>query len=204
VALAQAQYEVPRKAAEYPSHAAWTQFDIGAEYMVHSIPAENGNLFARDYLVVEVAIYPQHYQTVKIDGQKFTLHVNGAKFVLPPESPGMVAAAMKYPSWQNHPRTEANVGPVVIGPRADAPHFPGDPTGAGRLPEPRQHPNGDVPHTAQKTVEELVSEAALPEIETRTPVKGALYFFYDRKLKTIKTVDLVYEDQGSTLRLNLK
>src|SRR5438309_2338488 len=56
--LAWAQYEVPRKANEYPAHASWPEFEIGAEYLVHSIPTDNGSLFARDYLVVEVAIYP--------------------------------------------------------------------------------------------------------------------------------------------------
>lgn len=204
VSAASAQYEVARKPADYPSHAAWPKFDVGAEYLVHSIPVEKGAIFARDYLVIEVAIYPRNHQTVKIVAANFTLHINDNKSVLMPESPGFVASSIEYPSWQEHPRTEAQVGPVILGRPADAPHFPGDPNAAGRLPPPEHDPDKDTPREAPKNVTEMVTEAALPEIETRVPVKGALYFFYDRKLKTIKTLDLVYEDHGAKSYLSIK
>ena len=46
------------KASDYPAHAAAGNVSIGAEYLVHSIPAGNQTLVAPDYLVVEVALFP--------------------------------------------------------------------------------------------------------------------------------------------------
>jgi hypothetical protein len=54
-----------------PAHASWPRFEIGAEYLVHSIPTEKGALYARDYLVVEIAIFPGK-QVVAITSNSFT------------------------------------------------------------------------------------------------------------------------------------
>jgi len=200
-----AQSDVTRQPADYPSHAAWPKFDIGAEYMVHSIPTPTGAVFARDYLVIEVAIYPRNkLLPVKIDPQQFTLHINDNKYIILPESPGAVAQSIKYPSFQNHSHTEAEVGPVIIGRPVDQPHFPDDKTGTGRLPPRQPDPDSSVPQASEKTTDELVNEAALPEMETHAPVKGSLYFFYDKKLKNLKTLDLVYDDHGTKSYLSIK
>ena len=202
--FAGAQSDVTRKVEEYPSHEAWPKFDIGAEYMVHSIPTPTGTVFARDYLVIEVAIYPRYKQPVKVDSQQFTLHVNDNKYILMAESPGAVASSIKYPSFQNHPHTEAEVGPVIIGRPVDQPHFPGDPSGTGRLPPPQPDPDSNVPQAIEKTTDQLVNEAALAEVETHVPLKGSLFFFYTKKLKNIKTLDLVYNDHGAKSYLSIK
>ena len=74
--------DAPRsKASDYPAHIALTGMEIGAEYLVHSIPSERGDYFAKEYLVVEVAIFPATQDGLKIDSLKissghFTLRIN--------------------------------------------------------------------------------------------------------------------------------
>jgi hypothetical protein len=51
--------DAPRsKASDYPAHIALTGMEIGAEYLVHSIPSEKGDYFAKEYLVVESPFFP--------------------------------------------------------------------------------------------------------------------------------------------------
>jgi hypothetical protein len=199
-ALASAQDDATRKASDFPAHASWPQFDIGAEYLVHSIPTEVGSIFARDYLVVEVAIYPRK-QPVAISSAAFTLRVNGQRTVLYPESPGFVAASLKYPDWEQRPTLVGSVGvgdgSVIVGAPVPVGRFPGDPTGNPRVNLPRKQPDDTEAegHPKQKvSVEDLVTRAALPEGEARVPTKGSLYFAFTGKLKSIHSLELLYED----------
>ena len=193
VSAASAQYEVPRKANEYPAHAMWPQFEVGAEYLIHSVPAEKGAIYARDYLVIEVAVYPVK-APVTVLSAHFVLRVNDRKTVLYPESPGFVAAYVKYPNWSQDREVvgtaQVGDGTVMIGPRSPS-RFPGDPT-VGSPPRPEAHPNAEP--RAPVNVEEMIARAALPEGETRVPWKGCLYFAFDGKLKSIHKLELEYDD----------
>jgi len=80
--------------------------EIGAEYLVHSIPAEKGDYFAKEYLVVEVAIFPVTKNSLKISSGHFTLGIN-RKSTLSAQSAGTVAAALKYPDWEQRPQMTA-------------------------------------------------------------------------------------------------
>ncbi len=123
VSAASAQYEVPRKASEYPANATWPQFEVGAEYLIHSVPAETGAIYARDYLVIEVAVYPLK-GPVAVLSAHFALHVNDRKTALYPESAGFVGASEKYPNWSQDREVvgtaQVGDGTVTIGPRRRA------------------------------------------------------------------------------------
>src|SRR5713101_6561606 len=80
------------KAADYPVHATAGTTAIGAEYLVHSIPADTQTFIASDYLVVEVAVFPALGEPVEIGTSNFTLRLNGKKEGIYPEAPGFVAA----------------------------------------------------------------------------------------------------------------
>lgn len=197
-ALASSQDDALRKANEYPAHASWPQFNIGAEYLIHSIPTEVGSIFARDYLVVEVAIYPGK-QPVTISSAAFTLRVNGQKSVLFPETSGFVAASLKYPDWEQRPTVVGSVGvgdgSVVVGAPTPVPRFPGDPAGNPRVQLPRKQPDTEAAgHPRKASIEELVTRAALPDGEFRMPTKGCLYFAFTGKLKSIHNLELLYDD----------
>lgn len=198
VAAASAQYEVPRQANEYPAHAMWPQFEVGAEYLIHSVPAETGAIYARDYLVIEVAVYPSNGPVTVLSAQ-FVLRVNDRKTVLYPESAGFVAASVKYSNWSQDREVvgtaQVGDGTVMIGPRP-ASRFPGDPAASvppiGTRPRTETDPNAEP--RAPVNVEESIARAALPEGETRVPWKGCLYFAYGGKLKSIHKLELEYDD----------
>jgi len=119
-------------AADYPVHAQFQKFEIGAEYLVHNIPAEKGEYWAKEYLVVEVAIFPSSGNALRISSGDFTLRVNGKK-ILDTVSAGTVAAALKYPDWEQRANLSATVGigdgAVVVGAPPVVGRFPDDPRG---------------------------------------------------------------------------
>src|SRR5437588_11418606 len=81
--LAKEQGTSPKEKPEaYPAHAALGRISIGAEYMVHSIPAGNQTLLASDYLVVEVAVFPGPAEPVEIASTTFALRLNAKKELL--------------------------------------------------------------------------------------------------------------------------
>jgi len=183
------------KASDYPAHAVLPGFEIGAEYLVHSIPADTGYYFADDYLVVEVAVFPTTREGARISIGQFTLRINRGKSVYSPDSPGTVAASLKYPDWEQRPRVEADAGPITIGSPTPTGRFPGDP----RQSQPFPNPAGRSPDTSgmdkepRKSADQNVVAAALPEGPSDRPVKGCLFFRYKGKSKKIHSLELVYD-----------
>jgi hypothetical protein len=116
--------DAPRsKASDYPAHISISGMEIGPEYLVHSIPAEKGDYFAKEYLVVEVAIFPVTKNSLKISSGHFTLGIN-RKSTLSAQSAGRVAAALKYPDWEQRPQMTAQAGPVIYGAPCRSEDFP--------------------------------------------------------------------------------
>ena len=193
--------DVPRsKASDYPAHITLPSLEVGAEYLVHSIPGERGGYFAKEYLVVEVAVFPVGKDAVRISSAHFTLRIN-SKSVLVTQSPGMVAAALKYPDWEQRPQMTAQAGPVIYG-APQAGRFPGDPTQPRPLPTPRvpdQTDSGNVEKQSGPPIEKAIANAALPEGLAAQPIKGCLFFRFEGKLKSIKSLDLIY-DAGQSSR----
>lgn len=188
--------DAPRsKALDYPAHIAIPGMEIGAEYLVHSIPSEKGDYFAKEYLVVEVAIFPTSKDALKISSGRFTLRIN-KKSTLSAQSAGMVAAALKYADWEQRPQMTASAGPLIYG----APHggrFPGDPTTPRPLPTPvPNQTDSNVEKQSDLPIDEAISRVALPEGIVAEHVKGCLFFRFEGKLKSIKSLDLIY-DGGS-------
>jgi hypothetical protein len=198
LSLVLAGQDAPRsKASDYPVHITLPGMEMGAEYLVHSIPGERGGYFAKEYLVVEVAIFPASRESVKISSGRFTLRINN-KSVLLARSPGMVAAALKYQDWEQRPQMTAQAGPVIYG-APQVGRFPGDPTQPRPLPTPRapDQGSGNVEKQQDLPIEDAIARSALPERPTVEHVKGCLFFRFEGKLKSIKSLDLIY-DTGSS------
>ncbi len=158
-----AQTEHKDKATDYPVHATAGRVSIGADYLIHSIPAGGQTFLAKDYLVVEVAVFPASAEPVTIDGNTFKLRLNGQKFPLTSVAPGFVAASLKYPDWEQHPTAEASAGVgdagVIFGRPPAVGRFPGDPTDTqNRLP-----PQPARPPPKNRTA----SSASRPKLPTR-------------------------------------
>ena len=207
--LVGAEGTAPRaKAAEYRTHGELTKVSIGAEYLVHSFSGRNHTFVARDYLVVEVAVYPGP-EMVSVRNGHFTLRVNGKKQTLFPQPPGFVAASLKYPDWERRPSLEASAGPVVMGRQERVERFPGDPRAEQtRLPRPPRAPEEEsrsgLDSAPQARADEVVVEAALPEVETKLPVSGYLYFAFRGKTKSIRLLELIYDGPAGRAILRLQ
>lgn len=186
------------KASDYPVHAGAADVEIGAEYMVRSFGGEKMYI-APDNLVVQVALYPLHKRTLRVDARSFRLRVNGRNPEILADSPGMVAASLKYPDWQRRPELVAGAGiggaDVILGRPRQVGRFPGDSRPIeNRLPPPPSTGAGGVPRPEAEPVDAaaLAVTQALPEGEIRVPVTGYIYFPFQGKLSKVKSVELLY------------
>lgn len=186
------------KAADYPVHVTLPNRELAAEYLVHSVPGPHGVLFAKDYLIVEVAAYPTNLIGSAWQTSEFSLRINKKGEPETPQAPGMVAGSIKYPDWQQRPgalaRVDAGNGSVVFGQPRPVGRFPGDPNDPpppiSRMPEP-EYPDGNAP--PELTVDEICQQLALYDGPFRKPVNGFLYFPFSGKLKSIHSLELLYQ-----------
>jgi hypothetical protein len=208
-AIAAAQGTPPKaSAAEYPVHAELGKLTLGVEYLVHSVPTPKGVLVSSDYLVIEVALFGPSLSAIDFRADHFRLRMNGDKYALMTQSPGMVAASMKYPDWQQRPTMTASAGngtgEVIYGPQP-TPRFPGDPN-ARQIPIPRP-PEPENRSGQEKEppvpVEEQIQKLALPEGKYPPPLAGLIFFPFHGKMKSIKTLELIYEGPGGKATLKL-
>ena len=199
LAWAQGGTEPKPKAEDYEVHGPSKNAAVGAEYMIHSFSGQGLTFIAKDYLVVEVALYPPKGQTITVNEGAFALRINGKKQTLVPAAPSMVATSLEHPEWQSGPRLEAGGGlgntGVILG-RPNAPQVPG---GQQPAPLPRSDRDPDIPVTHVRA-EEVVVQTALQEGVHRGPVSGFLYFPYRGKSTSIKSLELLYDDAALKLR----
>lgn len=191
--------------SEYPVYAVAGHNEIGAEYMVHSFSAGEAMYIAENYLVVEVAFYPPGKKDpIAIDAAKLGLRVNGKKVPLVAQNPSLVAANLNHRDWQmpRGPQGDVGYGGIGVGmggPRTQPP-FPGGPD-RNRLPNPPRSPDADpnVPPKEQEKPEEVLMKTALPNGVHEGPVSGFVYFPWQGKASSIKSLELIYD--GTSLKL---
>jgi hypothetical protein len=181
--------------AEYAAQGKGKDIEVGADYMVRSFMAEGQSFSIDDYLLVELGVYPVGGET-PVHLERFRLRINGKNLLLP-QTPGMVAASLKYPNWTSKPSLEVAAGPVILGRRQPVGRFPGDPR---EQPAPRRDPIAPESKTNPIDYTDVISRAALPERKSSRPVAGYIFFAYDGKLKSIRTVELLVDGMPLTLR----
>jgi hypothetical protein len=177
--------------------------------MVHSFTARKHTFVARDYLVVEVALYAPPAKRIEVSQGQFVLAVNGRKQTLRPQAPSVVAASLKYPDWEPRPSLEVGAGVgnagVTLGRPQPVERVPGDRRPPQtRTPQPPQAPQQDhgVEREPAPNADEVVDEIALPEGDIKAPVSGYLYFPYKGKVTAIHSLELLYT--GPTGEATLK
>ncbi|MGD0871451.1 MAG: hypothetical protein ABSB88_18005 [Bryobacteraceae bacterium] len=189
------------KPEDYEVHASTRAAAIGAEYMVHSFSRGDKAFLAKDYLVVEVAVFPPKGGTIEVHNADFTLRINGKKAVMP-EAVSMVAASLQHPEWeQPRPNGEidasaGNAGVVIGGPPRNPNPFPGSNPPGSQLP-PRVEAPKDNPSGVEKEqvkAEVVAVETALVEGPHHAAFSGFLYFVYRAKPSSVKTLELLYQD----------
>lgn len=200
----------PREnASAYPSHEKTDGFELGAEYMVHSINNSSLTYVARDFLVVEAAVFPLR-KPVSVNPGQFRLRINHRE-TLAARTPPAVAASMNHPNDEYHPHTEMTAGigdaTVTAGRPMETGRFPGDPRTPKPWPgskSPSVSEQAGVETSQQEPLDVFLQKAALPEGELRFPSAGLLFFYYHGKTSKIKSLELVYTGQdGKETSLSL-
>jgi hypothetical protein len=215
-AVLSAQGLTPRPAAaDYPMQAALPNgYTLAAEYLVHTLPTglRTGALVANDYLVVEIAVFGPRGGRMDLSPSNFTLQMHGRKkgqdATLTPDSAGAVAASIKYSDWTQKPKVQASGGAgnatVGIGPTVN-PRFPGDPSVRPLPPSTVPEENSAGLEKQQPvSIDEQVQHASLGSGELKTPAAGLIFFPFEGKAKSIKTLELIYEGAGGKVTLKLE
>jgi hypothetical protein len=195
--------------ADYPVHGKLGEIELGAEYLVHSVSSDGQTYFVPGYLVVEVALYPPKRQTIDLAAAHFALRINGKKGDgLAPELPSQVAWALKFPEDQPQrgmvPIT-GQIGPVILAPPTPQGRFPGDPQAPPPPPTPPvpdQNAAG-IEKPPIRTADQAVVDAALPLGESNNAVAGHLYFAYRGRIKSLKSLELIYRSAAGQVVLPL-
>jgi hypothetical protein len=196
------------KAEDYEVHAQAKKLALGAEFDVHSYSRGEQMFIAKDYLVVEVAIFPPTGETFEIRRLDFSLRING-KELLGASEPASVVTDMQHPERKppTGPITEVgagvgNIGVTMGGPPVNRNPFPGSqPPGSQRPPPveiPRDNPSGVKKEPVN--ADELLLQTALVEGPHHSAVSGFLYFPFRGKMSSIKTLELLYQDAVLKLR----
>ena len=207
-AVLSAQDGTSPKASEqdYAAHVKLGHLSIGAEYLGHSFSSGREMFIAKDYLVLEVALFPAKGERLSVAASQFSLRVNGRKQVVGSQAPQFVAASLKDPELRSGLHPVAALGPVVLGAPPPTERFPGDPNGR-TAPPPPQLPtddHGGADKAPPVKPEELIIQAALPEGESRKPVSGFVYFPYRGKLGHIRSLELIYASPAGDATLSLQ
>ena len=198
--------EPPRsKAGDYPVHVSLPGMEIAAEYLLHSIPTAKGFYVSKDYLVIDVGVFPAAKESIAISAGQFRLRINHQTLELPADSPGTVAAAIQYPDWEQRPTATAQAGPVILGAPPEVGRFPGDRRESPPIapPVPEQADPSGMEKEPPKTIQQVVALAALPEGSSNRPIKGCLFFRFRGKTKSIKSLDLVYDGGDGRLKATI-
>lgn len=170
VVSALGQGTTPKQAAkDYAFQEQLPDGELGVDYLVNSAGSGREGIVTGDYLVLEIAVYPQNGRVVKVSSGKFRLRLNGKKDALFSQAPGAVLASVKYPDWRQRPRAvmgaSAGQGSVVLGNPAPVERFPGDPTVGGRLPRrPVEAPVAAELDKPAVDVSAVIEGSALPSV----------------------------------------
>jgi hypothetical protein len=155
--------------------------------MVHSVLAEEQSTVVKDYLVVEVALFPAKGASIRSEPGAFTLRLNGK--TVAHTAPQVVALEMHDPLTVRRPQAPPPTGRWPV-PRQPIP-----------MPQPpSQEERAGIEPRERVPAHQLVVQTALPEGTFEGPVSGYLYFPYKGKTASIQTLELVYNDAVLKLR----
>jgi hypothetical protein len=186
---------------------------LAADFLGHSFSGPAGMFAAEDYIVVDVAIYPEPGAAIPAAHSHFTLRLNGRKIPLMTQPAQFVAASLKYEDWTMRPTLTATAGVgdagVILGRPESTERFPGDPRPRQRrLPNPPSAPapedRSGIDRAPPPNPAEICVEQSLPEGEITAPVRGYLYFPFRGKLQSIKKAELLYSRGGVSATLTLR
>ena len=201
------------KPSDYQVHTRLQDLTLAADFLGHSFSGPSGMFATEDYLVIDVALYPDRNTTLAVAHSHFTLRLNGKKVPLMTQPAQFVAASLKYEDWTLRPTLTATAGVgdagVILGRPESRERFPGDPRPQQRrLPNPPSAPTPEdrsgIDRAPPPNPAEICVEQSLPEAEITGPLRGYIYFPFRGNLKSIRKAELLYSRGGVTTVLALR
>jgi hypothetical protein len=199
----------PRTSAEkYKAHSRHSDVSIGAELLTRK---EISKEFAADVnrccLVVQVAVYPNEKEPLKVSHDDFTLAIEGTDIVETPQDARTLSAKLSTGA-NGGVTTAASVGVgVEFGTYTDPTtghqvhgHAVTTSASVGIGAESSGSPS--AAEREREIIERELSQKILPEAKISVPVSGYLYFLLPKQKKPAK-YRLEYEISGETLILPL-
>ncbi len=172
--------------ADYPVQAKLGAITLAAEFAGHGVPTPDGPLSTEDYLVVEVAFFGPAGKRLPISFSDFSLRINNRKNPTPAESYEQVGASVKDPEWVPPEKPEKG-GNGILGGGNDTSKEP---------PRP--------PAELRRAWARRVWKAALADGDRALPQDGLLYFSYGGKVKSIRSLELIYSGPAGKATLDLQ
>lgn len=198
-----AQEIMPVRAApgDYKAHARINHdHSLAADFLGRTVPAPNAAFVLQHYVVVEAALFTRGYE---FHSGRFSLRLNG-KSPLLAQTPGMVAASLKYPDWENQREITATAGVgdagVVLGRRNTRARFPGD----RRQPTPPPGTPVKAEPISENAPWDWVAKLAWEDGVVKGDAAGLLYFPHNGNLAKLKTIELIYNNPEGLMTLNLR
>lgn len=188
-------------AAEYKAHAViGPSLTLAAEFQGRTVPAPNAAFVLKHYVVVEVALFTRSHE---FNTGHFSLKLNG-KSPLLAQTPGMVAASLKYANWENQRQItaagSAGDATVILGRDSGTARFPGD----RRVPQPPPGTPVKVETAPEMAAWDWVARLAWADGPVNGPSAGLLYFPYQGNLAKLKSIELLYNGAGAITALPLR
>jgi hypothetical protein len=180
-------------AADYRANAAAGAVTIAAEFLGHAVPTAQGTLSTETYVVVEAGIFGQPDAGIKLSLENFSLRINGKNDPLPSQPFGLVGKSLKDPDLEPPASASSKTKTNVNGGG-----------GGGQLDSNAPPAPVHVPIEVQRSMQQRVQKAALPEGDRTLPVAGLLFFQYSGKAKSIRSVELIYSGPTGKATLELE
>ena len=172
---------------DYQAHIQAGSVTLAAEFTGHSIPTPDAVLTTADYVAVEVGLFGPPEAHLTLNTGDFSLRINGKKTPSPAQPYAVVFKSLKDPNYAA-PGSNAKSSKTSLGGGGDQ--------NASPLP-----PIVHIPIDVERTMEQRVQRAALPEGDRTLPQAGLIFFEHHGK---VTSVELTYAGAAGTAILTLQ
>ncbi len=178
----------PRSApSDYPAQAKLGKITLAAEFAGHGLPTPEGPLSSDDYVVVEVAFFGPAGTRLPVSFSDFSLRINNRKNPTASEPYEQVGGSVKDPEWVPPERPEKGGNGILGGGGNDTSKEP---------PRP--------PAELRRAWAQRVRKSALADGDRELPQDGLIYFPYGGKVKSIRSLELIYSGPAGKASLDLQ
>jgi hypothetical protein len=174
--------------ADYPAQAKLGNITLAADFAGHGVPTTDGPLSTEDYIVVEVAFFGPAGTRLPVSFGDFSLRINNKKNATPSEPYEHVGTSVKDPEWEP-PEKPDKGGNTVIG-------------GGGNNDTSKDPPR--PPAELRRAWAQRVKKSSLADGDRALPQDGLLYFSYGGKVKSIRSLELIYAGPAGKATLDLQ